>query len=409
MKKVFLLIFSINMIFAAVSPIKVGTKILASVNYKKMNYYKLEALSGETINVTIDKLSSDGDLYVKVGSRPTLSSFDCKSTNAHKITDSCSIYLTSDSRVYIGVYGFKSLDYRLQTSLSKYGDMGSHTVRITPYLDDSSSVIYHPTTWNREPTPVVFFAAGFKSSSHKEYASLLKYIASHGYSVIYVRDHADIDEEDIDKRLKKYQAIVKKFSHNLNTKKIGIVGHSSGGGISFLLLKKMMNSQINWGEEGRFLFAMEPWFSFGMNRSDMRKIVDTNVVILQFGEHGSSSDPRISLVEYKLLTGIANDKKDYQIYKEENATHGYPLGTRDVSDMQGVFKPLNALLKYTFENEKSAHKMALEQGDDNPYVNGYLKLKPIDRYAEGGCRGEHPKQKSLISNYTIDYCDIPKL
>jgi len=409
MKKLFLLIFSIHMVFGVVTPLKVGTEVLDSVKYRKMKYYKLEALRGEIINATIDKLSADGDLYLKVGSRPTRSSFDCKSSHGKKVKDSCSIKLEADTSVYIAVYGFNKVTYTLKVNSMTYGEMGSHLVSVTPYLGDSSSVIIHPTDWNREATPVVFFAPGFKSKNYKEYLSLLKYIASHGYSVIYVRDRTDIDEKDVENRFKKYQTIVHKFSRNLDTKKIGMIGHSSGGGISFLLLKKMIGSKINWGTEGKFLFLIEPWFSFGMNKSDMKEIVDTNVVVLQFGERGSSSDPRISLVEYKLLNGIEKSKKDYQIYTKENANHLYPMGNRSISKMQGVLRPLDALMKYTFNADESAHKIALEQGSDNPYINGYLKLKPIKHYGEGGCKGEHPKQKSLISKYTIDYCAIPEL
>jgi len=409
MKKLFLLIFSINIAFGVVTPLKVGTEILDSVKYQKIKYYKFEALGGQTIKTTIDHLSADGDLYLKVGSRPTLFSFDCKSNHAKKVKDSCTVKLESDSTVYVAVYGFKRLDYRLKAKLLTYGEMGSHEVGMTPYLGDSSSVIFHPTDWNRHPTPVVFLAPAFRSSHYKEYLSLLRYIASHGYSVIYVKDTTDMDEKDVEQRFKKYRAIVRKFSRNFNTKKIGMIGHSSGGGISFLLLKKMMNSKIDWGTEGRFLFLIEPWFSFGMNKSDMKKIVDTNVVVLQFGERGSSSDPRISLVEYKLLKGIKKSKKDYQIYTKENANHLYPMGKRPISKMQGILRPLDALMKYTFKADDSAHKMALEQGSDNPYINGYLKFKSIHHYGEGGCKGEHPKQKKLISKYTIDYCAIPKL
>ena len=397
------------MMIEASTPIKIGAKTLDSVTHKEMKYYKLEGLKGQTIKATIDKLSDDGDLYIKIGSKPTLRLFDCKSSHTETTKDSCTVKLKVDSKVYIAVYGFRDVDYRLETENMHYGEMGSHEVSMTSYLGDSTSVIFHPTNWNRHPTPVIFFAPAFKSSNYKEYGSLLKYIASHGYSVIYVRDRTDLDEKDIEKRFQKYKAIVDKFSRNLNTKKIGMMGHSSGGGISFLLLKKMINEKTNWGRDGRFLFVMEPWFSFAMNKSDMRKIVDTNVVIVQFGKHGTTSDPRIALVEYKLLKGLKNTEKDYQVYTRENANHFYPIGNRDISKMQGVVQSLDALMKYTFEKDKSAYKIALEKGNDNPYLNGYLKLKPIGFYGEGGCKGEHPKQKNLISDYTIDYCDIPKL
>lgn len=405
MKRIFTLIVLMEILFAEVQTTKISTVERDMVQHTAMNLYKLDALAGQTIQVNIDKLNADADLYLKIGEEPSLHSYNCKSVNSDVSKDTCTIKLEKDSSLYIGVYGFRSSEYRLHTKLLAYGDKGLDTVEVTKY-HDGSSVIVHPKSWNNEPTPVVFFVPGFRSSSYKDYSTLIKFIASHGCSVVYVKDNADINDKDIDTRFKKFKTIVDEYASKLNTSKIGIVGHSSGSGISFALLEKMIESKTKWGENGRFLFAIEPWFSFGMGQSNMKSIVDTNVVFLQFGERGSSSDPRISVVEYNLLTGITNSQKDYQVYSKENADHTYPEGSRPIYKMQGIAKPLDALMKYTFNSDQAAYSTALNQGSDEPYISGLVELKDIKYYGEGGCVGNHINQKKMLDKYDIDYCAI---
>ena len=79
-------------------------------------FYTVSALAGQSINSILDGLSGDGDLYVRVGSKPTRSIYDCKSTNGTMISDSCSIFLSENNTVHIAVYGYRDTNYTLKVS-----------------------------------------------------------------------------------------------------------------------------------------------------------------------------------------------------------------------------------------------------------------------------------------------------
>ena len=65
--------------------------------------------------------------------------------------------------------------------------------------------------------------------------------------------------------------------------------------------------------------------------------------------------------------------------------------------MQGILKPLDALLEYTFvEQSEATRSIALENGNDDPYANGNGIQVLLDTY-QYPCDG---------ANTLIDYCAI---
>ena len=301
----------------------------------------------------------------------------------------------------------------------QYGTEGPHTVEGPwPSDGDSPSFTYYPSDISTDhPTPVVFFAPGWSNTDPAEYETLLKFVASHGVSVIYTKDGTGrFTAEELIRRLKE-MAENPSVAPYIDTSRMGVMGYSSGGGHAFKILKEFSTNE-GWGENGRFLFAMEPWFAFDMNQADMRTLPsNTNVVITQFGEkgfnidpiHNKSQDPRIVLSEYYLLDSIPANKKDYQIVTYDALTpsgfadHRYPTnhyGEREYSQMQGLLKPLDALMDYTFRYPAyaRAHKVALEVGNDDPYgsngEDGIQLVKPIDQYGF-----------QCATHKDIDYCD----
>ena len=400
------LIFFGDGLFENIETVNIGESKSDILGEKKRKYYIYKSTKSEKVEVSLDRLTEDGNLYLRVGSKPTESQYYCKSTSTGRRAEKCSITLFKGAKLYISIEAKKPISFHLKVKEIRYGQQGSHQVEITQFSKKRGSVIYHPKNWKINPTPLIFFSPGFMNAKHSEYKTLLNFIASHGYSVVYVRDYADISKKDIDRRFREYQAIVKKYKLNFNMRRVGLVGYSSGAGLGFPLMQRIIEK--GWGREGRLLFLIEPWFAFTMNKSDMKKIVNTNVLFLQFGEEGSTSDPRISLAEYQLLKGIPNEKKDYQVYFLEGAKHNYPLGDGATSTMQGVLKPLDALMQYTFLDENFAKTIALEQGSDTPLRDGNIRFKEITKYDEGGCQGSHPKQKRILRAHDINYCKIFK-
>ena len=94
-----------------------GVPVNGSIVKNAMKHYKISATENKTLDVLLSQLSNDADLYVKVGSKPTLNSYDCKSEESDQTNESCLLNITQDSDVFIGVYGFETANYQLKATL----------------------------------------------------------------------------------------------------------------------------------------------------------------------------------------------------------------------------------------------------------------------------------------------------
>jgi hypothetical protein len=307
-------------------------------------------------------------------------------------------------------------------TVKTFGTKGIYDVTTWEH-PDGITALYRPTGLTKRP--VIFYAPGYgtegglndnSSSCKTKYSTLLSFIASHGYAVICnakgnsVGNRKDKPEGDG----KGTQNIIDHFVNTVNhpniaplvdLKKIGILGFSSGGGHAFKVLNALDGK--DWGTDARFLFVMEQWFAFSMNNADMNALEKTNIVFLQFGKDGNNvypfneksvgQDPRILLTQYELLTGINAAHKDYQIFSDAN--HAYPYG-KDINSLQGILRPLDALMQYTFKGNEKAKKAALEVGTDSPYEDGYQKLYEKDAQPQYHFSCDH----SYWAPNTFDHC-----
>jgi len=298
-----------------------------------------------------------------------------------------------------------------------YGEMGDLATGITEYDDGGAEplVIYHPINWTAHQTPVIYFSPGFSNKvEHEKYAKFFKFIASHGYSVIFVPQYRDPAHD-----FARFVAAVDAYAGNLDSTRIGAIGHSTGGGMVFNTLELMIAQ--GYGVEGRFVFPMDAWSPYHMTHAEMQSLHHTNIVMMQFGEKGNVTDARIPLVIYEDLTGAGIDKNyivlgdvpgDDGTSEGRNEQHIFPYNLKKVDDIwveipnymetrKPLFKPLEALMAYTFLEPLDAHKqVALEgEGKVDPYETGYQKVR-AEEY-DYGCE--------IAYNNHIDYCGTPRI
>ena len=117
MKKIALLIAFTNIIFANVITLTSGEVKSGNVPQGTMLYYKISATDGTTIKTIMNRLSEDGDLYVKVGSKPTTSSYSCRSIRTDTRAEDCSVTLVSNTDVFIGIHGYKATSYHVKATI----------------------------------------------------------------------------------------------------------------------------------------------------------------------------------------------------------------------------------------------------------------------------------------------------
>jgi dienelactone hydrolase len=300
-------------------------------------------------------------------------------------------------RVNDGEHTSTTVRVTLQVKVN-YGEAGSHEVLTHEEVDTADSIVYYPSDVSQDKkVPLLFFLPGFQSQDHTSYQSLLRFIASRGYAVIYAKDYW----ADTDKFIERFEKMLDENNEMLpyiDTTRIGVVGHSSGGGDTFRILEHFSNK--GYGENGRFVMALDPWFAFEMNSASMRNLPQNSNILIQRYEdeaYPNTQDPRITLSLYALLDSVELAHKDYQVYAP--ATHSYPAGSKEFEEMQGVLKPLGALMAYTFEEDEDAREVALENGSDTPYEDGLEIMNDIQSYAYR-CNSH----KNLAEVMEIDYC-----
>ena len=296
-----------------------------------------------------------------------------------------------------------------------YGQSGSHAVAPAYLEPNNQATIYYPTDASAEnKVPVVFLSPGWGSTDPNRYKTLLTFIASHGFAAIYAQDKSHWSPSD---QVVDYLAMINDVSIKplLDTTRIGVIGHSLGGGHTFGVLDLLSSTPYNYGANGRFLFAIEPWFAFDMQQEDMLALPsNTNAVIQQYGIGGynavNQTDVRIPLTEFYLLESIAENKKDYQVYNDANIDHYYPYddpigGPVDYAGKQVILAPLDALMQFTFvdSNNMVAHDTALEVGNDDPYADGNGIQQVFPR---GDARYAYPCNGYNFVDFNIDFCDI---
>ena len=71
-----------------------------------------------TLEVLLSELAANADLYVRVGAKPTWTSYDCRSVRAGISADYCRLHVAPGNQVYISVYGSQAASFSLGLSVS---------------------------------------------------------------------------------------------------------------------------------------------------------------------------------------------------------------------------------------------------------------------------------------------------
>ena len=259
--------------------------------------------------------------------------------------------------------------------------------------------LYMPTSIKSgEKLPIVLFAPGWSSRDHTNYKTLLTFIASQGYAVIYAQSPMEYSANESISRI---SAVLNDdlVSRNFDKSKLGVIGHSSGGGIAFKIMDYF--SKKGYGNAGRFVFAMDPWFAFDMSAEDFKNFPkNTKVVIQQYNKH-NTTDPRIALTIFDKLSILGDNNRDYQVYLDLD--HGYPAGSGSYEQKQVILKPLDALMSYTFFEDQNAYKIALDIGSDNPYKENY---QPVASRYTFDFRCTDDNEDLVLALKGLNYCSI---
>ena len=288
-----------------------------------------------------------------------------------------------------------------------YGSNGASTVAVTTFTNPSVTAtngqtltvsIYHPGTSIDTTAPTIFFSHGLTDpiGHDTDYLALLNNLASRGYNVVFSPYEYSIMPAMVykmfDEMTTGFDAAV--ANYNLNTAKVGFVGHSFGGGfLPATIQHEMMGASDyyraghTWGSSQAFMFSMAPAYALGgggtTGVSGAQAIAfpsNLNVVMQAYHDDNVTVDPRLAIDLFYNITTL-NSQKDFQtVYGDSHGTpaqvasHYLPAtnAAQVSTSLQAwaVFRPLDALADYTFTGNAAAKTLALGNGAGAETYNG---------------------------------------
>jgi hypothetical protein len=306
---------------------------------------------------------------------------------------------------------------------SGYGSDGSFAVAESDFRSPLYSGKYVSVFYPRgitSPKPVIFYSHAYGGEDKDYCIGLFNFIAKKGYVVVfapYPTTGVSIDDR-YNILWSSFTAAVKKYPGIIDTTKVGFMGHSFGGGASFALSYKGFVGR-GWGENGRFIFAMAQWYAYQITQEQLQSFPSNVKLITQVYDDDVTNDHRMAIDIFKNIN-IGSSEKDFILIKKSvvagytyTAEHNLP-NTRtayDAYDYYGVYRLLDALADYSFNNSSAGKDVALGNGSANqvtmPSFNG-VALAPLevtDNPVPLYPQSKYEFQCSSVVNPRLSFCN----
>ena len=302
--------------------------------------------------------------------------------------------------------------------VSGYGADGNYAVEITtfpsPDFPGENIEIFAPggvTT----AVPTLFFAHGFGGTFSNYVGGMLEYVAKKGYAIVFVpyptTGSSIVERYDI--LLAGFRQAARDYPNIIDTTQVGFMGHSFGGGALFGVAYRCF-TENNWGENGRFLFSLAPWYAYKLTQTQLQSFPADTKLIMQVYDDDSVNDHRMAIDIFNNIN-ISAEEKDFILVKSDtfpghiySADHAVP-GTYqvfDALDYYAFYRLLDALCDYTFHGNLEGKAVALGNGSAQqvgmpPGLKPLFQTdEPMPTYAED----QYGFPCSGILNPRKDYC-----
>ncbi len=255
--------------------------------------------------------------------------------------------------------------------------------------------------------PTVFFISGYGNYHSEKYYSLLYFIASQGFNCVFIPHRYTEPDTNPDILLRILDGVTDRFSLLIDTARVGYAGHSEGGGLIYYLARE----RPAWGTKGRFLFSLAAWWGFHLPTTGTVDYPANTNLLVQVNRDDPGTDPRQN-IDFLLHNNIPAERKSY-LYLPGDAAHtadhdvsysevlatGYGF---DALEQVGLYRPLESLMRYSFEGDTTWKSIGLpDQGDTNYdtlyTVNGITVLSTDDPL--GNSHIPIPQESALDSRF----------
>jgi hypothetical protein len=227
----------------------------------------------------------------------------------------------------------------------------------------------------RSSIPVVFVSHAFGATNAAAYDELLRRIAENGMAAVFV-PYATLDVTNAERYADLWEGFVATataYADTFDLGRVGFIGHSFGGGATPEMARRAFVDN-GWGTDGRFMFIMAPWYSWGTAYDTIPTDVRT-VVQVYADDESNDHQTAVNDVWNKLPAGM---ERRWQLIRSDEcdcgltAVHTVPASASqtdttskskyDALDAWGVHRRIVALAKYAFDDDSNARAVAY--GDD---------------------------------------------
>ena len=307
-------------------------------------------------------------------------------------------------------------DPNFQKPKTGYGADGTHTVGTVsfpnPSFPSKNIEVYYPSDIVGK-VPTIFYNHAFGGNISSHISGMLEFVAKKGYAIVFVpyQTVGETIPERYDNLLNGFRLAARKYPNIIDTTKVGFLGHSFGGGATYGNAYKCF-TENNWGQNGRFIYALAQWYSFNITQAQLQAFPANTKLLVQVYDDDVTNDHRMAVDIFKNIS-IPNAEKDFILMKSDTikgyvyaADHVVPNSVAfDALDYYGYYRLLDALCDYTFNGSAAGKDVALGNGSTNQVTmpTGLKKLEetdnPLTKYSENKYQFPCSDNMNLRSNY----------
>jgi hypothetical protein len=268
-----------------------------------------------------------------------------------------------------------------------YGSLGDEIMDSVTFSNPTdptdTSLVYFPQGI-AQAVPTVFFMAGNGGTSPVFYRPYFRFIVSKGFAVVFVP--VPTSQPTLTRYANMKGGFIhaaRNYTNIIDTTKVGLAGHSFGGGACFAIGYDLFND-LNWGSAGRFLMPTAQWYSYDISQTELQSYPANTFLLTILFYNDVVCDHRMAVDMFNNISIPATDKDivmvTSSIYMSYNysADHVLPNTTAkyDAMDYYVIYRLTDALMDLTFNDNAAARSTALGEGDPQQ-INMTTGLNPL--------------------------------
>lgn len=147
--------------------------------------------------------------------------------------------------------------------------------------------------------PLAVLLHGWGGGNDSIYGGLIDHLVRNGFVVAFPRYGADLDLDLHVATVDAGAEAAVAASGRVDTSRVGVLGHSMGGGMSPRTLQRMV--ERGWGSSGTWMVLYAPWFAYGLDPGPIVVPPATRAAVVAY-QGDSVVDARIGIEIHDALT-----------------------------------------------------------------------------------------------------------